>query len=84
MKTVRASTWDATLLRRAALDAVRKLDPRELWRNPVIFVTALGAVAVTAVAARDLLAGTLTGFTVQITLWLWFTVLFATFALTTG
>ncbi|MBI5423156.1 MAG: potassium-transporting ATPase subunit KdpB [Opitutae bacterium] len=80
MKTIRASAWDAALLRRAALDAVRKLDPRELWRNPVIFVTALGAVAVTFVAAHDLFAGTLTGFTVQITLWLWFTVLFATFA----
>ncbi|MBX3737865.1 MAG: potassium-transporting ATPase subunit KdpB [Candidatus Didemnitutus sp.] len=80
MKTARASAWDSTLLRRAALDAVRKLDPRALWRNPVIFVTALGALAVTAVAARDLLAGALTGFTLQITLWLWFTVLFATFA----
>jgi K+-transporting ATPase ATPase B chain len=80
MKTPSASAWDAALLRRAALDAVRKLDPRALWRNPVIFVTALGAFAVTCVAARDLFAGALTGFTVQITLWLWFTVLFATFA----
>lgn len=68
------------MLRRAAIDAVRKLDPRALWRNPVIFLTALGAAAVTLATARDLLAGTLTGFTVQITLWLWFTVLFATFA----
>ncbi len=74
------STWNAPLLRRAALDAVRKLDPRELWRNPVIFVTALGAVAVTAVACHDLVDHALTGFTRQITLWLWFTVLFATFA----
>lgn len=80
MKTANASAWDAALLRRAALDAVRKLHPRALWRNPVIFVTALGAAAVTLVAARDLLAGALTGFTMQITLWLWFTVLFATFA----
>ncbi|WP_415909928.1 potassium-transporting ATPase subunit KdpB [Oleiharenicola sp. Vm1] len=80
MKTTHASAWDAAPLRRAALDAVRKLDPRELWRNPVIFVTALGAVAVTFVATRDLFAGALTGFTIQITLWLWFTVLFATFA----
>ncbi len=80
MKTPSAYAWDATLLRRAAIDAVRKLDPRALWRNPVIFVTALGAVAVTFVAARDLFAGALTGFTIQTTLWLWFTVLFATFA----
>ncbi len=75
-----ATTWNAALLRRAALDALRKLNPRDLWRNPVIFVTAVGAIAVTAAAARDLAAGTLTGFTLQITLWLWFTVLFATFA----
>ncbi len=71
---------DPVLLKPALLDALRKLDPRALWRNPVIFVTALGAVAVTFVAARDLFADALTGFTIQITLWLWFTVLFATFA----
>ncbi len=80
MKPSAISTWNARLLRRAALDAFRKLDPRALWRQPVIFLTALGAAAVTAVAIRDLLGGALTGFTLQITLWLWFTVLFATFA----
>jgi K+-transporting ATPase ATPase B chain len=80
MKSAAVSTWNPALLRRAALDAVRKLDPRALWRNPVIFVTALGALVVTVVALRDLAAGRLTGFTVQITLWLWFTVLFANFA----
>jgi K+-transporting ATPase ATPase B chain len=80
MKPSATSTWNAVLLRRAALDSFRKLDPRELWRNPVIFVTALGALVVTLVAARDLFGGILSGFTIQITLWLWFTVLFATFA----
>jgi K+-transporting ATPase ATPase B chain len=80
MKPSAISTWNAALLRRAALDAFRKLDPRDLWRNPVILVTALGAVLVTLAAARDLLTGSLSGFTLQITLWLWFTVLFATFA----
>ncbi|HLP01018.1 MAG TPA: potassium-transporting ATPase subunit KdpB [Opitutaceae bacterium] len=80
MKPAVASSWNSALLRRAARDAVRKLDPRALRRNPVIFVTALGALAVTAVALRDLFAGRLSGFTVQITLWLWFTVLFANFA----
>jgi K+-transporting ATPase ATPase B chain len=75
-----ASNWNTVLLRRAALDALRKLDPRALWTNPVIFATAVGAVAVTFVATADLLHGRLTGFTLQITLWLWFTVLFANFA----
>jgi K+-transporting ATPase ATPase B chain len=80
MKTAPASTWDAALLRRAARDAFRKLAPRALWRNPVIFLTALGALAVTIIAARDAAGGHLTAFTFQITLWLWFTVLFANFA----
>jgi K+-transporting ATPase ATPase B chain len=73
-------TWNTALLRRAMLDALRKLNPRELWRNPVIFLTALGAAAVTLGALRDSLTGVLSGFTLQVTLWLWFTVLFATFA----
>ena len=80
MKPSAVSTWNAALLRHAMLDAIRKLDPRALWANPVIFATAVGAVAVTFVALGDLLHGRLTGFTLQITLWLWFTVLFANFA----
>ncbi len=74
------SAWNSALIRRASIDALRKLHPRDLWRNPVIFVTALGALAVTIVLLRDILAGHASGFTVQITLWLWFTVLFANFA----
>ncbi|HEY0864368.1 MAG TPA: potassium-transporting ATPase subunit KdpB [Lacunisphaera sp.] len=80
MKPSANSSWNTALLRRASLDALRKLDPRALWANPVIFATAVGAVAVTVVAAGGLLHGRLTGFTLQITLWLWFTVLFANFA----
>jgi K+-transporting ATPase ATPase B chain len=74
------SNWSAALLRRAALDALRKLDPRTLWRNPVILLTEIGAALVTADSLLDLRSGRLTGFAVQITLWLWFTVLFANFA----
>ena len=80
MKPSATSSWNSALLRRAALDALRKLDPRALWANPVIFATAVGAVAVTFAALGDLLHGRLTGFTLQLTLWLWFTVLFANFA----
>jgi K+-transporting ATPase ATPase B chain len=75
-----SSSWSFALFRRATLDAFRKLDPRTLWRNPVIVATALGALAVTIVAIRDAASGTLSFFTVQITAWLWFTVLFANFA----
>jgi K+-transporting ATPase ATPase B chain len=75
-----SSSWNAALLSRAAIDSFIKLDPRALWKNPVIFATALGAFAVTVVAIRDAASGSLSLFTVQITAWLWFTVLFANFA----
>jgi len=52
-----------------------------MMKNPVMFVVEVGAVMTTILAARDLASGAaLGGFTFQITLWLWFTVLFANFA----
>ncbi len=80
MKPSASTNWSPALLKRAAADSFRKLDPRALWRNPVIFITAAGAVAVLLVCLRDAFAGRLSGFTFQITLWLWFTVLFANFS----
>src|SRR3954470_12036870 len=59
----------------------QKLDPRVLIRNPVMFVVEIVAALTTVILLRDLVTGGETiGFTVQITLWLWFTVLFANFA----
>jgi K+-transporting ATPase ATPase B chain len=73
------SLFDPALLRRAAADAVRKLDPAHLLKNPVIFVTEVGALLTTAgLFARP--EGEPAGFALQIALWLWFTVLFANFA----
>ncbi len=69
------------LLGTASLDAIRKLDPRRLLRNPVIFVTEVVSLVVTIAFARDL--ATHNGqafFSGQIAAWLWFTVLFANFA----
>ena len=58
-----------------------KLNPKTLYRNPVIFVTAIVAAMTSIFAARDLLTGAETGFlALQITLWLWVSVLFANFA----
>ncbi|PWR24764.1 K(+)-transporting ATPase subunit B [Zavarzinia aquatilis] len=71
---------DGAILGRALLDAVIKLDPRSLIRNPVIFVVEVVSVLVTAIFIRDLLAGGAAGFSGQIAAWLWFTVLFANFA----
>jgi K+-transporting ATPase ATPase B chain len=71
---------DRTLIRPAILDSFRKLDPRVQWENPVMFVTEMGAIACTVVVLRDLFTGHLSTFNLQITVWLWFTVLFANFA----
>lgn len=72
---------DPAILLPAMRDAVIKLDPRQLVRNPVIFVTEIVAVVVTLLFLRDLLlAAPETRFSGQIAAWLWFTVLFATFA----
>ncbi len=60
---------------------MRKLDPRQLARNPVIFVTEVVSLVVTILFLRDLVTGSAAAFfTGQIAAWLWFTVLFANFA----
>ncbi len=62
-------------------DALRKLDPRLMVRNPVMFVVEVVATLTTAIFLRDLFTGGAhLGFTFQIILWLWITVLFANFA----
>jgi K+-transporting ATPase ATPase B chain len=77
---------DPELLRAAIPEAFRKLDPRHMVRNPVMFAVEIGAVLTTLIAIANAAgvqpvtgpAGL--GFQVQITFWLWFTVLFATYA----
>src|SRR5215813_2016603 len=81
MKTASKKTETSTLIRRAMLESFVKLDPRILYKNPVMFVVEIGALVTTL----DLIHGIVKhvpgfGFSVQITLWLWFTVLFANFA----
>ena len=75
------SLFDPAILVPATRRAFLKLDPRHLMRNPVIFVTEVVAALVTLFFLRDLVAGNGdAAFSGQIALWLWFTVLFATFA----
>ena len=80
MKTKLRSTFSWVLIRPALGESVRKLDPRVLWQNPVILLTELGAALCTLVVACDVVGGRFSAFNLQITLWLWFTVLFANFA----
>jgi K+-transporting ATPase ATPase B chain len=73
--------FDPPIVRRAVRDAFAKLDPRHMVRNPVMFVVLIGSAYSTVALVRDLAAGRPgTGFLLQLTLWLWFTVLFANFA----
>src|ERR1700674_3599928 len=81
-KLVRARPlFDPEILRRAAKDSVLKLNPVTLMKNPVIFVVEVGAVLVLLFLVRDIAIGAnAIGYELQIDLWLWFTVLVATFA----
>jgi potassium-transporting ATPase ATP-binding subunit len=74
--------FEAAIVRRALGDAWRKLDPRVVAKNPVMFVVEVGSVLTTLLICRDVAAGQTAhlGFTIQVTIWLWFTVLFANFA----
>ena len=78
------SLFDPNIVGRAAGDAFRKLAPRHVAKNPVMFVVEIGSVLTTLIFFRDLLhrsrAGAPLWFTGAVTIWLWFTVIFANFA----
>jgi K+-transporting ATPase ATPase B chain len=74
--------FEAAITRRAILDSFRKLDPRHMVRNPVMFVVEVGSLLTTVLAALAF-TGRLpesSGFIVAVSAWLWLTVLFANFA----
>ncbi len=80
------SLFDPALVKPAIADAFRKLDPRVQWRNPVMFVVYVGSI-LTTLLLFEALGGhgenpiaENAGFIFGVTLWLWFTVLFANFA----
>ncbi len=64
----------------ALKDSFLKLNPGVLVKNPVIFIVAIGALITTVVVFTDIFNSNFSNFNFQITLWLWFTVLFANFA----
>ncbi|BCW87644.1 Potassium-transporting ATPase ATP-binding subunit [Alphaproteobacteria bacterium SO-S41] len=76
----RSSLFDPAIVLPALGDAVAKLDPRKMIRSPVMFVVELVAVLATILTIRDIAGGAAFGFQLQIVLWLWATLLFATFA----
>jgi K+-transporting ATPase ATPase B chain len=73
--------FDPEIVRRATLGSFVKLNPVTLIKNPVMFVVEVGAALTTMFLIRDIVTGADgIGFSLQISLWLWFTVLFANFA----
>src|SRR5216684_555181 len=71
------AVWEWKIVRRAFWDSFRKLNPRKMMGNPVMFVVEIGSVITTTLLFKG---GVHFKFNLQITLWLWFTVLFANFA----
>ncbi|MGV8887795.1 MAG: potassium-transporting ATPase subunit KdpB [Pseudomonas sp.] len=81
-KQARLPLFDRKLLLSACLDAFKKLLPQAQWKNPVMFVVYLGSILTTLLWFQSLVGKgeASSGFILSITLWLWFTVLFANFA----
>jgi K+-transporting ATPase ATPase B chain len=71
------AVWEWKIVRRAIWDSFLKLNPKKMMGNPVMFVVEIGSVITTVLLFRG---GSDFKFNLQITLWLWFTVLFANFA----
>src|SRR5437870_12887663 len=83
-ETKKLAVWNWQIVKRAIVDSFRKLNPIWMMRNPVMFVVEVGSVLTTLQFLRGIIkpipSVTSSGFELQITLWLWFTVLFANFA----
>ena len=72
--------WDTELFLTALKESFIKLNPISLWRNPVMFVVELGSIITTFITLKGVLNGESYLFNLQITLWLWFTIIFSNFA----
>jgi K+-transporting ATPase ATPase B chain len=83
-QTKKLAVWNWQIVKRAVVDSFIKLNPRKMMKNPVMFVVEVGSALTTIQLIRGLVAPipgiTNTKFELQITLWLWFTVVFANFA----
>jgi len=81
-KTVNRPLFDPPIVRQAVINSFRKLDPRLQLKNPVMFVVLVGSVLTTGLWVQALLGHgeAPAGYILAVSLWLWFTVLFANFA----
>ena len=78
------SLFDPEIVQSAVWESFRKLAPQNVIKNPVMFVVEIGSVLTTLILLRDLVASTPESqplwFTASVSLWLWFTVVFANFS----
>jgi len=72
--------YDRRIIMQALIKSFLKINPAMLIRNPVIFIVAAGATITTLITIAGIIRSNYSGFNLQITIWLWFTVLFANFA----
>jgi K+-transporting ATPase ATPase B chain len=72
--------FDKQILKQASIDSFKKLNPLYLLKNPVIFMVGIGAALTSVIFISDIFSSRYSSFNLQISLWLWFTVLFANFA----
>jgi K+-transporting ATPase ATPase B chain len=81
-KPVSTSLFDSQILQEALVDSFRKLTPRQQWKNPVMFVVYIGSLLTTLLWFQAVTGEgeAPAGFILTVTLWLWFTALFANFA----
>src|SRR4030095_17035014 len=81
-KAQRRPLFDPLIVKRAIKDSFKKLDPRRVARNPVMFVVEVGSLLTTLLIVRDITIGHTENllFTSQVAFWLWFTIVFANFA----
>jgi potassium-transporting ATPase ATP-binding subunit len=72
--------FDRRILLQSMLASILKLNPRQLIKNPVIFIVGIGSFLSTVVVVFNIFQGTFSGFNLSVAVWLWFTVLFANFS----
>ena len=80
MTKTKSGIWDYGLFLKALKDSFIKLNPFILYRNPVMFVVEIGSIVTTIITINGIAKGENYSFNLQITLWLWFTILFSNFA----
>ncbi len=80
MKTKNSTILDKKILVEATKTSFVKLRPDFLIKNPVIFIVSIGALLTSIIVIKEIIGGEASSFNIQITIWLWITVLFANFS----